>query len=165
MLVSMSTSGSLYANTRTADAVYGPIPGNFRNSSDAINTRPRENSMSCFAASRRYFPLLLYPSPLHTLRTSESGAFARIRMVGNLFKNSLYFSVTRGTCVCCNIISETRTRYGSFVFRHGNSCRPCAFQYCQTVCRNLRTRLELIDNIFSFNNDIPFHAFRIAVQL
>src|SRR3989344_6485773 len=132
MLVSMSTSGPLYANARTAARVYGPTPGNGPASAFLIFP----TATISFAVTWKYFPLLLYPSPLHTLRTSESGAFARMRTVGNLFKNSLYFSITRDTCVCCNITSETRMRYGSFVFLHGSSCRPSFFQYLQTRARN-----------------------------
>src|SRR3989344_6646627 len=161
MLVSMSMPGSLYANTRTAARVYGPTPGN--GCSNARLMFPLCLPTISFAASYKYFPLLLSPSPLQTFSTSASDAFASARTVGNFFRNSLYFSVTRATCVCWSMTSETRMRYGSFVFLHGKSCRPLFSQYAQTVRRNFRTPLDLIDNVFSFDNDIPLHSFRVAI--
>src|SRR3989344_3049956 len=117
MLVSMSTWDSLKAKTRTAFSVYGPTPGRLSKSAPD-NFFFADNFL---AASCRYFALLLYPRPLHSFSTSENGALASLLTVGNFFKNDLYFSSPRGTRVCCNITSDTRILYGSFVCRHGRS--------------------------------------------
>src|SRR6188472_399099 len=55
--------------------------------------------------------------------TSRSSAAASAAKLGYRSSHSSYFGRTRSTCVCCSMISETSTRYGSRVRRHGRS-RP-----------------------------------------
>src|SRR3989344_1473210 len=165
MLVSISISGSLNANTRTALAVYSPTPGNASKASMSCGRFPACLRTMSFAASCRNFARRLYPRPLQTLSTSKSGAFASARTFGNAFRNSRYFPSTLGTCVCWSITSETRILYGSRVFLHAKSWRPLFFQYFQTSRRKAPTCLEVINDIFPFNNHFPLLQFRVAVEL
>src|SRR5204863_6854985 len=57
--------------------------------------------------------------------TALVGASANACTVGNSVSHASHFGMTRSTCVCCSITSETRIAYGSRVRLHGRS-RPCA---------------------------------------
>src|SRR3954468_5409172 len=60
--------------------------------------------------------------------TSPSGASASAAAVGQRSSQRTYRGITRSTCVCCSITSETRMEYGSRVLRHGRSRPECSSQ-------------------------------------
>src|SRR5262245_36691165 len=45
--------------------------------------------------------------------------------------------MTVATWVCCSMISDSQMRYGSRVFCHGRSWRPCCFCHATTVEKKL----------------------------
>src|SRR5450830_1576864 len=131
MLVSTAAMSLLNANTRIARAVYFPTPGNFNSSFSVPGILPNT------AAFLRYNALRLYPIPFQSLRTSAVDARAKSATEGYRLINSAYFGMTRSTCVCWSITSETRMLYGSCVCRHGRS-RRCIFHQVNIMFRNFR---------------------------
>src|SRR3989454_1478176 len=102
-------------------------------------SRPAYFRVTVRAISRRRMGRTLYPSEYHVPRTCRTGAFASTPHDGYFRIHSRYLGITRDTWVCCSIISETRTRYGSRVCRHGRS-RPCRAYHCSSFRANQRFR-------------------------
>ncbi|MNK95946.1 hypothetical protein D3C87_1162070 [compost metagenome] len=57
--------------------------------------------------------------------TASAGAAASVATVGSAVTKRWKYSITAATWVCWSMISDSQIRYGSRVFCHGRSCRPC----------------------------------------
>ena len=104
-------------------AVYGPTPGS---SESPVTVVGHPRSATCLAAPWSRIARLLYPRPDQASTTAEVSAAARSSTVGNRSMKASNAGITLVTCVCWSMISDTRTRYGSFDRLHGRSrrCSP-----------------------------------------
>src|SRR5262249_21472432 len=72
--------------------------------------------------------------------TSRVRARARLSKLGYRARNCSYLGITRSTCVCWSMISDTSTRYASVVARQGRSRRCSQYQASRRRWKRLRVR-------------------------
>jgi hypothetical protein len=106
----MAGTGLPYAIDATAAAVYRPMPGSRVSVAVSLGSAPPNSRTTVRAARESATARRLYPSPAHSLTTSETGAAARSSRVGNRLTNRANAGTTRVVCVCCSMTSLTRTR-------------------------------------------------------
>lgn len=142
MLVSTIAARLPNAKLWMAPTVYSPIPLNVRRVSVSEGNAPLCLAMTSRAMAWSRRGRSLYPSGNHFRTASPTGTSASAWNDGNRSSHSLYFGKTRSTWVCWSITSDTRIRYGSFVFRHGSS-RPLRAYQPSRRRRNRRRLVEL----------------------
>ncbi len=105
----VSTTGTRAPNAKHARAAapYRPRPGSSARASCCEGRRPFERPQTVRAHSHRRRARPLYPSPTHVRSTSARRAPASARSVGKRAMNWRYLGITRSTCVCCSMTSET----------------------------------------------------------
>ena len=125
MLVSTTATSCSKAKQRTADAVYGPIPGKAK-SAASVSGKPCSTMVA--DAIHSHLARRGYPSPFQKTSTSSSGVAANVEGSGQRSINACHLGNTRSICVCWDMTSITRIDHGSRVLRHGRSRRDVVLQ-------------------------------------